>query len=272
LPPRSPGPRRWRPAGRVGDDAPDIVLDTRLLEAEPLQIRLSPHGNEHPLREDLFPSPVLSLNCEGDPTLPVGQTHRLRPGNQADPLGAKCLEQMVDRFTVGHRQKARGHLDDRRLHAEPTKGRSILEAVNATAQDDERSGQVIEPVEGFVGEIVDVGKPRDLRDERGCARGDDELPGGKDLFACADAVRVDEGRWGRYHADADPLEGLREVLFVGLPDDAPDVGHDPGAVQACGQGQQAQTLQVRHVAAYVAEPDQGLARDAGQVGAVSADP
>ncbi len=180
---------------------------------------------------------------------------------------------MIDHFTVGHRKKARGHLDNRRLHPEPPEGGGILEAIHAAAQDDERSGQVIEFVKGFVGEIVDAGKPRDLRDEGGCARGDDELPGGKGLAACLDAVRVDEGRLGRYHADADPLEGLREVLFVGRPDDAPYVGHDPGAVQAAiGQGQEAEALQVRHVAACVAEPDQGLARDAGQVGAVSADP
>ena len=88
---------------------------------------------------------------------------------------------MIDHFAVGHRKKVRGHLDDRRLHPEPPEGGGILEAIHAAAQDDERSGQVIEFVKGFVGEIVDAGKPRDLRDEGGRARGDDELPGGKGL-------------------------------------------------------------------------------------------
>jgi len=186
---------------------------------------------------------------------------------------AQNLEQAADQFGVGHGQEALGHLHDGGLHAQAPESRGVLQAVHAAAQDDERPGKGLQPVEGLVGEIVDAGKPRDFGDERDRARGDDELPGREGLPARADEVRVQKTGLRLDHADADPLEGLREVLLVGLPDDVPDAGHDPRTLQAAsGQAKQARALEVRHLAACVAQPDQGLARDAGRVGAASADP
>ena len=257
----------------VRDDAPGVEHDARLLEGEPLEVGPPPHGDEHPLGLDHLPRASLPLDREGNAALPVGKPRGSRSGKQADPVCAKNLEQAVDQLSVGRRQEARGHLDDGRLHAQPAEGGGVLQAVHAAAQDDERPRQCLQPVEGFVGESFDGGKPRDVGDEGNRACGDDEFLRREGLPARVDPMRVQETRFGGDHADPDFLEGLRQILLVGRPDDVPDAGHDPRALQAdAGQPQQAEALEVRHLAACVSQPDQGLARDAGGVRAASADP
>jgi len=265
------GRRGAQPA--VRDDAPGVELDARLLEREPLEVGLSPRGDKHAFCLDLLPRAALPLDREDNPPLPAGKPHGLRPRKQADAVCAQRLEQAFDELAVCHGQETRGHLDDGRLHAEPPEGGGVLQAVHPAAENQEGPGQILEAVEGLVGEGFDGVEPRDRGDERPRAGSDDECSRGQGLVARADAVRVQKSRLRRNHADADPLEGLGEVLLVGRPDDLPDAGHDPRALQAArGQAKQAQAPQVRHLAARVGKADQGLARDAGRVRAAPADP
>ncbi len=184
--------------------------DAGAVETELFQVGLAARGDEEmrALDDDTL---AVFVEMHGDAL--HGRLDAFHPcvGIEHDLGILEPLEQHLGGLRILMGEEA-GGVENGDVGAEHAMGLAELEADRAAAQDDQMLNALTDVEDGLIGQIRDLVEPRDRRDRRRGAGGDDEAAGADQHAAGLHGELVEEVGLRLDHADAEPGEAFDAII------------------------------------------------------------